>query len=284
MVRAKKILILDLDNTLYDWITYYARSFRAMLTVLERLSGVKEEILIAEFKAIHQKHHSSEYAFSIQELPSLQKRHPQKTPAELITYYWEAVVQFRRTREKCLKLYPGVRDTIQKLHQAGVRITGHSDAMEYYAVRRLQRLGLANYFDCLYVAREHALPSYLHPQKIDHQKEQRYNPPVRSLSVDQHKPNPSILRRILADFSMQPTEAVLVGDSLKRDVYMAQTVGVYAVWAHYGTYFSADDFSLLVAITHWTEQDIQRELHVSEDVKPSLTIEHFSEIERLFED
>jgi phosphoglycolate phosphatase len=45
----KKLLITDLDNTLYDWVSFYAQSFTAMLDELVVILGVPANVLIDEF-------------------------------------------------------------------------------------------------------------------------------------------------------------------------------------------------------------------------------------------
>jgi FMN phosphatase YigB (HAD superfamily) len=281
-VRARKLLILDLDNTLYDWVGYYASSFRAMLDSLEESSGIPRETLIADFKTVHQKYHSSEYSFSIQELPSLKKLHPESQPLEIIDLYQDAIDAFRGVRDRKLVLYPGVRETLRRLKKWGVRIAGHSDAMVYYAVRRLQRLDLIDYFDQLYAAGDHPVPDYLSILRPYSSDNLLVNLPVVRIPVERHKPDVELLKDILSDFAVQPADAVLVGDSLKRDVFMARQCGVFAVWARYGQTVSPEDFKLLVAITHWTEEDIRREQTSSGSVEPSQIIDRFPEIEKLF--
>lgn len=279
MNQKKKFLILDLDNTLYDWVTYYGKSFRAMLDKLVRLSGISKEQLILEFREIHQKYQSSEYAFSIQKLPSLHEKHFNLTEEEIRKKYWDAVIAFRNERKKHFVLYPEVRKTLRRLSEGGVTIIGHSDAMDYYALRRLQRLKLEHFFKCLYAVKEHEIPGYANNElKLYSNIEME----VRTLPQKFHKPNPIVLNRILDDWDISKDLAVYVGDSLQRDIAMANQVGIFSVWAHYGTLFDKKDFELLVAITHWTKDDVNRELDKGEEIVPSMLIHNFSEIDTLF--
>src|SRR5216684_7039454 len=97
------VLITDLDNTLYDWVDVWYKSFRAMLDRLVRDSGVSKDVLLPEFKAIHERHRTSEYAFSIEELPSLIKRYPGEN---LLEKFDGAIQAFRSARKESLRLYP----------------------------------------------------------------------------------------------------------------------------------------------------------------------------------
>src|SRR6202035_246169 len=56
-----------------------------------------------------------------------------------------------------------------------------------------------------------------------------------------------------------PDETLYVGDSLRKDVYMAQQAGVHAVLAEYGQFYDPENYRKLVEITHWTDDDVQQE-------------------------
>lgn len=49
------------------------------------------------------------------------------------------------------------------------------------------------------------------------------------------KPDPAPVRAALAALEVRPAEAVMVGDSLERDVAAARAAGVYAVWLDRGS-------------------------------------------------
>jgi len=70
----QKLLISDLDNTLYDWVTFFTASFRSMVSELTVLLQIPESTILDEFKAVHQRYGNSEQTFSILELTSLQRR------------------------------------------------------------------------------------------------------------------------------------------------------------------------------------------------------------------
>jgi len=57
---------------------------------------------------------------------------------------------------------------------------------------------------------------------------------------------------------------------------MAKSVGVCAAWAKYGTYHTEKEYSALVRITHWTEEDVERELSLKKqslNVTPDYVLE-----------
>src|SRR5262245_33864374 len=100
------LLILDLDNTLYNWVDFYAPSFRAMVHVLAKATGFGEDALYDDFKQVYKDKRSLEYAFSVQELSLLRDR-PTEEMDRLIAL---AKGAFSRVREAHLKPYPGVKE------------------------------------------------------------------------------------------------------------------------------------------------------------------------------
>src|SRR5215212_6370741 len=66
-------VILDLDNTLFDWVEIWYKSFSAMLEQLVQRSGIEQEKLLSDFKAVFTRHGTSEYAFAIEELESYER-------------------------------------------------------------------------------------------------------------------------------------------------------------------------------------------------------------------
>jgi hypothetical protein len=55
------------------------------------------------------------------------------------------------------------------------------------------------------------------------------------------------------------SEVMCVGDSLMKDIVMAQGAGVTDVWAKYGESHRRDGYDLLRRVSHWTPQDVERE-------------------------
>lgn len=62
-----KLLVCDLDNTLYDWVAYFVPSFYAMAAKVVELLGCDREKLLDDFREVHQRHHDSEQPFALLE-------------------------------------------------------------------------------------------------------------------------------------------------------------------------------------------------------------------------
>lgn len=285
MKKYIDLVVTDLDNTLYDWFEFWYHSFGALLDRLVADSGIAREVLLREIKQVHERHQTSEYAFLVQELPSLLSLHPGQSIAEI---YDDAVHEYRRARKKHLRLYPGVMETLETLKQEGVLLVGYTESMGFYSASRVRALGLDGVLDYLYSPADHALPAGLRPEQL-----RMYPPEYYRLDRTEHrhtpagevKPNPAVLLDIIDEVSGSVESSVYVGDSLVKDIWMAQDAGVVDVHAKYGTAHTREEYELLRAVTHWTPEQVEREkLASSRTVRPTFTLERsFREILDLFD-
>lgn len=55
-----ELSVTDLDNTLYDWVTFFASSFYAMVSRAAEILGTPVEMLLDECRRVHQCYGDSE--------------------------------------------------------------------------------------------------------------------------------------------------------------------------------------------------------------------------------
>lgn len=256
---AVRVLVTDLDNTLFDWVEIWYRSFTALLDGLAWESGVPRDTLVDEARVVHQRHGTSEYAFLIQELPSLVRLHPGE---DLARRYAGAITAFKEARAATLRLYPGVRETLCTLRARGCMLVGYTESLAYYTGYRVRKLALDGLLDHLYSPADHALPRGLTPDQLRRHPPEYYrfsHTRHHELPAGTHKPDARVLLRILADVGAELGDALYVGDSLMKDVAMAQDAGVTDVHAAYGAAHHSEAYALLRRVTHWTDEDVARE-------------------------
>lgn len=273
-----KLLITDLDNTLYDWVSFFYKSFDEMLREIENITKLPREILLNEFKEVHQKHHNTEHPFAALELPSVQRALKSSSREQLYTYLDPAFHAFNRARKKYLKSYPEVVDTLTELKHRGVKIVAHTEATHFNSVFRAVKLGLDEFFEVIYTTKESEF-TQPHPHRESALGLPRCK--VVELPKEERKPNPALLEDIIRRHNADKNETVYVGDSLSKDVYMANEVGVTSAWAEYGRNFDQSAWDLLVKITHWTDEDVSREEELKDltkKVKADMTLKSFSGI------
>jgi len=280
-VSRGPVLLTDLDNTLYNWVDFFAPSFRAMVHVLARETGQREDDITAEFRAVYSDKGSLEYSFSVQELELCRTR----SPEEVERLVRLARGAFSRVREKRLVPYPGVRETLAWAENTGLQIVGVTNAPIFLAEWRLSQLGLSRLFSGLAGYGEIAVPErYLWEQRIsEREKAGRYPSPIRrkwALRAEELKPSPLGYLRVLDALGVSHKQTFVIGDSLQKDIGPAQVIGAVGIWAKYGTVFEKKNFDTLLSITHWDATRVAA-TYDAEGVEPMFTVDSFDELRRL---
>jgi len=285
MKQKVSVIIADLDNTLFDWFEIWYNSFVAMLTSLVEKSGIPRETLEGEFKKVHQKHGTAEYSFSLQELPSLIKKHPDR---DIPNIYAECIQAFRDARRSAMALYPTVLETLCVLRGKGCLLVGYTESKAFYSYYRIKKLGLDGILDYLYSPPDHDIPKHLDLETI-----RKYNPEQYKFRYTIHrhtpkgelKPSADLLKAIIEEVGADPLRTIYIGDNLMKDVAMAKDASITDVWAKYGVAHKDPRYELLRKVTHWTSADVEREKRLTHhELTPTYTLGNsFGEILHLFE-
>lgn len=264
-----RALICDFDNTLYDWIGYFVPSFFAMVDAAVGIIGCDREQLLLDFKLVHQKHGDSEHPFSLLETSTVVRAFSGRSPQEIRRLLDPAFHAFNRARKEYLFAYEGVHDALERLSSIGIRIVGHTEARPLAVRDRLKRLSLERFFSRVY-CRERA---EAHAQ-VDF--DDANSSELVELSHHQQKPSASVLFEICDRENLNLAEAVYVGDSLFKDVSMANAANMPVAWAKYGTHAPPEVYAKLVSVSHWSDADVARARQFSRGEKravPTLTLE-----------
>ena len=211
----KRVLITDVDNTLFDWQELWYQTFSAMMDKVIEISGIDPDYLYAEARIIHQKYGTSEYSRLLEELPSLQAQYGE----DVLTVMAPAIDAFRETRRRVLALYPTVAETLTILKNKCVVITAFTESKAFYTNYRFRKLGLDGLVDVLYSPEDHSMPEETVAKR-------RYDLDTYDFKHTLHhytpegevKPNPDILLDIVRDLGVSTDEVVYVGDNPLKDV------------------------------------------------------------------
>ncbi|MDG9672334.1 HAD family hydrolase [Hahella sp. CR1] len=279
-----KLLITDLDNTLYDWIFYFSQSFESLLNGIQKVTGINRYALLNDFKKVHQKYKNSERPYASLELDSLISYFGTDDKKLIEKELDIAFSQFSEKRRKTLKLYPGVLETLDKLKAHGVKIVGHTESYEVNSVYRAKKLGLDKYLSHLYTicSTSSSHPNDRKPILDDCDMEW-----VVRLPESERKPNPRLVLDICEREGVSTKDTYYVGDSIAKDISMANAAGVNSVWAKYGRNIAKSDWSLLVSITHWTDEDVKREELLEgmySNERPKYELSSFSDLQLILID
>lgn len=278
------LLILDFDNTLFDWFHTWYHSFSPFLDELLTISGVPREVLIDEIRSVHQAHGTSEYAFLLQEVPSLSSGLGDTT---LLSKYDSAIQVFRQARRAHLSTYPDVVPILQEIRNHGCKIAIFTESKGFYSSYRLRRLGLDPLVDALFSPDDHSIPDEidLATHRTKHASEYGLKHARHvTLGETMIKPAPDVLLSIVAEFGAELAETAYVGDSLPKDIQMAQSAGVIDVFAKYGVARDNPKYRLLREVSHWTKEMVEAEKPVqNRHIIPTHELSRFSDILNLFE-
>lgn len=239
------LVVTDMDNTLYSWTFYIVPAVEAMMEVVCRATGFPRIKVIQSLKAVYEEHESNEYPFVLQE-SSIFTELPEFGSFDKLIIQ-PAKAAFAEARRKYLKPYPRVLDTLKELKQRNVPVVALTDAPRNPAEQRAKLLEVDQYLEALYT-----LPAFRFPERKgerliaediarrEERGEYRARCEVVELPRDHEKPDDRGLLQICRRYGVDPKDALVVGDSLKKDVALARKVGALDCWAEYGTYVPAE--------------------------------------------
>lgn len=282
---ARKIvdtLIIDLDNTIFDWFAVWYASFRPIYDGIIRQSGKSPEEVEAAIRAVHQARRTSEYTFLLEELEIIQHL---RNGSDIRDIFSAEIEESRHSRDQNLKLYPSVFHSLWDIKKSGTKIVAYTESMCFYSAYRLKRFGLDGVIDVLFSPEDHDTPAGISLDRMRRLPDDFYElhvTEIRHTPRGELKPNPRVLLDIITSVGALKERCAYVGDSLFKDVAMARDGGVFDVHAQYGESQRRPEYGLLQRVSHWTEGDVQREREITakgHDFTPSAVLKDtFAEI------
>lgn len=244
-----KLLISDLDDTLYDWTGFFVPAFYAMADEIARMTGISQAELINEYRAAHQRLGSVEYPYATLELPSIQAYYGHAPADEIKAALRPAFNVFNAMRDSHLQLFPGVEEMLKTLSAMGITLIAYTESSKENGFYRLQKLGIEPYFKHVYTFESQFKSAYAVSEKVR--------------TVRSRKPDVAVLERICAGEGYDKADVVYLGDNLTKDMYMAKLANVRAVWMHRSG-GNEEYRQKLIDITSWTAQDYERDAQLKQ--------------------
>lgn len=264
-----KMVILDMDNTIYNWLDVYSYCFQKQIEYLHEKTGIEVNTIKKSFKQVFKKYDSLEVPDAVLELNIWDQCTMHREQIEDIQKVVQNILMDGWRQN--IKLYPHVRETLEWLRINSVYVIGISDAFSFWIDYRLTCLSMLECFDRIYALENSRI---IHSKVV---KEAGKASNMIVFSSHELKPSTKVIEVVAEMYNVEKSEIYLIGDSLKKDIVMAQHAQVHDIWAKYGTAFKKGNSSLLSEVTPWKKQRRGSD----ESVKPSYTITDFSQLREI---
>ena len=199
-----KALIIDLDNTLFDFMKMKRASVEAAVEAMidAGLKMPRDRVTGKIYQIYDREGIEDQQVFNKVLLEEFGRIDYKILAAGIIGY--------RRAKEGTMSLYPHVHLTLTSLAKMGVKMAVVSDAPRLPVWMRICSLELHHYFD--------------HVLTYD--------------DTGEKKPSPMPFQLALKLLEVRPEEALMIGDWAERDVVGAKSMGIRTVFARYGDIFN----------------------------------------------
>lgn len=257
----KKVLILDLDNTLYDWNDAYSSSFMALVNYHQKIFSLSESEVINNFKRYFKKKGTLELLPTFEYIQSYKNSNFKESDLQIIAN--ESCQFFLNAWKQNIQLYSEVYETLKVLKIKGVKIIAFSDVSMFWATYRLNCLKILSDFDKIYAPIDNIiLPDYVKTNPMKY----------RVIDEQQRKPNSAVIAEIIKYYNTNHKNTFMLGDNLNKDMKCAYDIKIISIWAKYGTKHGSTSGKILRSITPWTKSTTPCL------ITPDYTIDSFSEV------
>jgi len=198
-------VLLDLDNTLYNYATCHTAALRSSYAVVRKTTDLSFKEFEERYEVARKniKRQIDGRAASHSRLLYFQNMFEMYfgiTHVELTLAaeraYWDGFF-------KKMKLYPGVRDFLTQCRKKCISVCLVTDLTAEIQLRKITHLRIANLIDLV----------------------------VSSEEAGADKPHKSIFILALTKLGLEPHEVILIGDDHKKDILGARALGIRAILA-----------------------------------------------------
>ncbi|HEY9777990.1 MAG TPA: HAD family hydrolase [Planktothrix sp.] len=245
-----KLVITDVDGTLASFWDYFVPAMREYLDHTRSQLDVPVEMFTKDLGKIIDERGTHEFPWLLECTEFARQQYsgrPQEFFDRYVRPFWESLDE---NREKYLRPFPMVVETLEALKSQGIKIVALSDAPEYMARVRNKQL-FNGVLDAVYAldTPEPAPKHLFDPSGLEYGRGRIKSlrascvdciSPIKVLPLDYEKPSAMGVDRILEDFGVLPHEVIFIGDSVVKDGMVAASRGMRFIWAHYGITLPAE--------------------------------------------
>lgn len=198
-----KAVIFDIDDTLYSFKKAHKVAMENLDQYAEACLKVQKDVFRGVLKktqkeilerlgcnnsAIHNRLIRFQNVLAVLDRPI----HPHAR--EMCRIYWDTLIRFAVPE-------PGIQKLMRELKDKGIYIGIGTDMTAYFQVKKLEKLGLAQYVDSM----------------------------VTSEEAGVEKPEPELFRLCIDKAGCLPEECLFIGDNPKKDIAGARGVGMHVL-------------------------------------------------------
>ncbi|MDH5596934.1 MAG: HAD family hydrolase [Candidatus Peregrinibacteria bacterium] len=226
-----KTFVWDVDNTLWDWISYAARTYPAMSEIIAEEAGVERGLVEQCMQAYYTEAETMESSWLVQ---GLDKRGlfdgSDMDQGELIAKLQKS---FHTNRERSLALYPGIEEVLEEATRRGIGHLILTDAPAFHAASRLRHLDVDQSHFRAMIAMEDSLVHKI-PKEHHHRFEDgRYGLEIPVYRVGVEKPHTDLETALQMTREQIREQVCIIGDNGAKDMALAaryECVGLHAAW------------------------------------------------------
>jgi putative hydrolase of the HAD superfamily len=218
-----KALLLDIDNTLYDYNAVHIIAKKNVIDFCTKKFGIDESIITKAYEQARKKVHVelSETAASHNRLLYFQKMleilnvNPLAHSFHIYNIYWDNFLEKMTPFEGIDKI----------LERYKYRICLVTDLTAHIQYKKIKKLELDQYCNSI----------------------------VTSEEAGKEKPHPYMFMSALNKLGVQSGEVCMIGDSFKKDVLGAASLGIKAIWLNLKNEEEEYDSSLVTEVNNVNE-------------------------------
>ena len=257
-----RMVISDLDNTMYDWTAFSVPTFREAIPRIAETLGVYTPDLYKEMaRVLTSRGVEDPFMWEAQKYARNFKGSRDTYSDRISSVYYEIL---HRNRLRYIGLYPQVRETLVELSENNIIAAVLSDAPLPCARGRITELGIDSLISAL-VAQKVVEPAI---SEIVDSLDLRFGRKMVGMfnrvrseigfveEVGAKKPSLDGVKILLDKFKVSPEEVLIVGDSLHADGGLAEALGARYVFASYGADLPGEYKELLAQLNSNTDKRV----------------------------
>lgn len=231
MQREIKKIVWDVDNTLWDWVSYASKTYPAMCDLLAKEVGIDRDRIAEAMQTYYTQAQTVESSWLIQGLSNqgLFRGHS-VDQQELIR---KVQRRFHASRQNSLNLYEGITEVLEVADEKDVDNQILSDAPAFHAASRIRHLNVEqSLFQSMHALQDSVVIPIPHHYKDKDKEHYGLGFPVHTL--DHEKPHTDLEQVVGMTREQIQKHVVIIGDNRSKDMALAAKYGCLGIHARWG--------------------------------------------------